>query len=616
MKFKLSHSAVFALVAYILAVLFVDIIYFIAFCLGGLIPDEISLIITFAIYCVILFLGRKKVEFYDNKLTLFDILSIVAVMIIALPRVSCFDTSYDTANYHFSNQFPQFINYIRDDVGIGHFQIWSQKLGDRCFYLFQKTFGYRFGTIFNVIITIVIFIQLSKICHMLLKKYIKTGVIVDLLSAIISLASVVCQEVAMQWDCYYVDLLPIPLALELIFMIYIYEYSNWELYLFALICGLSITIKLTSVTFVGPLVLVYIIQNRKQIRFSSIIKCTVIGIFTDVVYLLFNWICTSNPVFPYCNSIFKSPYYYEKGFKDSRWGPQSFKEILEWPFHFVFNHNERISEIPMIDIYRYKISLVLIVSATLVVIVSSVICMIKKTARRRDEATTFVSGLFLWFWASSYLWAFTTGYGRYYLINEIMMPILAVVGLLMIVEKLNKEDTRTNERTTKYEEINSKIVVCWSLVILVGTYMACSSVYSGRTWTWQAANRNVTHSINDIEIDTSIIPTDKPVLLVCDQWCHSYASMVKKSRDNIELLSCSSNFLYEDSSEKQYIHTKIEYYENEGYIYFIHSSQEAGDLKGTKDNLLAPLGLEMEHKESTVLKNEAIEVYLTQLNYK
>lgn len=31
MKFKLSHSAVFALVAYILTVLFVDIIYFIAF---------------------------------------------------------------------------------------------------------------------------------------------------------------------------------------------------------------------------------------------------------------------------------------------------------------------------------------------------------------------------------------------------------------------------------------------------------------------------------------------------------------------------------------------------------------------------------------------------------
>ena len=92
--------------------------------------------------------------------------------------------------------------------------------------------------------------------------------------------------------------------------------------------------------------------------------------------------------------------------------------------------------------------------------------------------------------------------------------------------------------------------------------------------------------------------------------------MVKKSRENIELLSCSSNFLYEDSSEKQYIHTKIEYYENEGYIYFIHSSQEVGDLKRTKDNWLAPLGLEMEHKESAVLKNEAIEVYLTQLNYK
>ena len=52
---------------------------------------------------------------------------------------------------------------------------------------------------------------------------------------------------------------------------------------------------------------------------------------------------TGNPVFPYFNELFASPYYPRVDIKDGRWGPSSAVEALGWPLLSAFRP-ERLSE--------------------------------------------------------------------------------------------------------------------------------------------------------------------------------------------------------------------------------------------------------------------------------
>lgn len=108
-----------------------------------------------------------------------------------------------------------------------------------------------------------------------------------------------------------------------------------------------------------------------------------------------------NPVYPYYNSLFHSPYFGETDFKDPRWGPSNIKEFLLWAYSMIRHPDYRLSEIPA----KYNLDLALMYLGA----AGAGLCWIWKRVSSRTGT------LFLLYAASFILWAATTGHSRYFM---------------------------------------------------------------------------------------------------------------------------------------------------------------------------------------------------------
>lgn len=87
------------------------------------------------------------------------------------------------------------------------------------------------------------------------------------------------------------------------------------------------------------------IFHIKELRIKDWFCAVLGGIYPFGMYLIFNYVCTGNPVFPYYNSIFKSVYFSANNFKDVRWGGTNLLEKIFWIVYAAFRPSYRQSEI-------------------------------------------------------------------------------------------------------------------------------------------------------------------------------------------------------------------------------------------------------------------------------
>jgi hypothetical protein len=90
---------------------------------------------------------------------------------------------------------------------------------------------------------------------------------------------------------------------------------------------LSMIIKQSAGIVLMPLYLYLVWQKRKDIKWIWIF------LFLTMIFVFFgaSYINTGNPISFLYNGFFKSPFYSLVSFKDTRWGPQNWREILLWP---------------------------------------------------------------------------------------------------------------------------------------------------------------------------------------------------------------------------------------------------------------------------------------------
>lgn len=130
------------------------------------------------------------------------------------------------------------------------------------------------------------------------------------------------------------------------------EQRVWDnLECIALLFGFSIFTKLTNIFFVVVAALFLAVNcfkyrwgEKKQV-FNKMLWCGILGILPSIGSLIYIWVRTGNPVYPFLNAYFKSPYFIEENFSD----PFQHKLHLSWQsvVDIVFHTDQNIEMYPL-----------------------------------------------------------------------------------------------------------------------------------------------------------------------------------------------------------------------------------------------------------------------------
>ena len=377
----------------------------------------IGMVISTLITCGIYYLIRKKIEFTKVDRSKTDIIFYILLFALMAITIVYPDRMYDSLNYHLYSQVRPF-NLLNsgDFFPSSDINSYTYSFPDRVFYIFRLIFGFRLGLIFNYLCLIIIYFQIKNI---LKKLNIKNEFLITIM-AIISIFNLTIIDLV---DVYYTDFFSIIFSLELIKIILekLDENSikNYMFYV-SLLCGMFFCVKISNLFFIMIFVIFLLVKNfklLKNVKFYNYFIILGLFIFPFLSYLIYTFIETGNPIFPFYNTIFKSKYYPERNWMDERFGPKTFKELLIWPLKMLVN-KMRASDTNVIEpmwAYGYFASIFYLGMFTL-----------KKILKKKIDMNKFI--IVILTFVSYLVWAkFVLGYTRYALFLLILSSILFVM---------------------------------------------------------------------------------------------------------------------------------------------------------------------------------------------
>ncbi len=403
------------------------------------------------------------------------------------------DQSYDTQNYHLLSQIPGFKDNLHYHVIPGRFQMFGFRLGDRMFYLFRQILGLRMGTLLNALAMMVVYRQMTVFFNMVAlkagslyetdtangerSKEKRTGYrILRHLIPVLAFLAVSRLEVIQESGSYMVELLALPYLFEMIFLLLRdtdADRTVRESILFCLFGGILFCLKMTNIVYLLPLVLLYIWKIRKEITPKLFLICLFTGIFPVSIYLLYNGLTMENPIYPYYNSFFCSPYSAKTDFKDVRWGPENFKELLLWAYYMIRYPENRLSEYP--DKHNYDLALMYCA-----VVAVTAIWLYNRYRKCKDGRRTYYTEgkLFLLYAASFILWAATTGHTRYF------MGGLLIAGMICgcLVIRILISPARSVGKII--------FLILFAMIYVGRTVGVYTFVLNGNEWAMRTVNRD------------------------------------------------------------------------------------------------------------------------------
>jgi hypothetical protein len=370
-------------------------------------------------------------------------------------------------------------------------------LTQRIFYYFRLVFGYRLSTIINFLIICASYYKAKELLVFLLNdidEKIKDKInkyFFTILLCTFAFISLLKEYIMIGQTHVKNDLFVIPLFLECLLLV-LTKKNNDKTYAYAgLLFGLSIAIKLTNIVFFIPLIIYFIINEIrfKNIKLKNILIAFIFFIIPVLSYLVYNSLTTGNPVFPFYNKLFKSPYYPLIDFKDRRWGPQTVWETIFWPVVLLFK-NERFAEL---GFNSHSLAIGYFVSFFTILL------------QRKIPALKKLVPVCICLICSVILWAASTGYARYAIALEVLSFIILAVFVFVLC--------CNNSGKSKYLAFAFSFVAFISLSISYGNLTMSffewswrPSVFTNKADYWEKAKKNVKHISNDRKV------TDDPIV--------------------------------------------------------------------------------------------------------
>ena len=393
-------------------------------------PYNISLVIVSLSFLIIYtFYIRNRIEFEFFKLKKMDYIAIGIILFSSLLQICTPDRNFDTHNYHIYIQELWSNNHVLDSFFPGRMlNTHSLPLGDRMFYLFRYILGFRLGVILNTLVIILIYLQSRDI----IKKYCEINNLKcnSFIYTMMGIMVLFFENIIWYQNTYYIDLLIVPFILEIIRRIlYIEKQEKIDVYLMALMGGITLSIKVSNAPVVAFLGIWYLIRYKDCVTVKSIINSIIIILFPLLVYLIVNYIDTGNPVYPYFNSIFRSEYFFTDvnfnewiGFS-SRYGANNLIEYILWPFIMILSP----FQVNDAEIYSGRV---------LVAFVCAVIYIKQVVKEKGNIILSRILSLFFVFYLI-YL-VIMEGYIRYFVAFEVLCGILIGIFLIEMFNKRRK----------------------------------------------------------------------------------------------------------------------------------------------------------------------------------
>lgn len=422
---KKINLSFFILLTIFMQVILTDvIIYFLK------LPYGISNIIASVINVgFIVFLTLKKIIKIQTNFSKWDLVFFTLLLIVIIATIYFPDIKYDSYSYHIYMQQKPFSDRINSDFMPGRtLTSFVFPIVDRIFYLARTFLGFRLGTLPSYMILIVMFYESKKIIKLLLNKDIKERTL-SFIAIIPQTAFIVLEQLG----SYYIDNFSVVILLEFVYIILsetneLFK-NKFRLYYLAFIVGVGICIKITNgIYMILPLfyVLIKNIKDIKQIKWYDYIFLILTFIIPILPYLVNTVLQTRNPVFPYYNGIFKSPYYLEENWIDKRYGPKSIIELLIWPVYIIFFPRKayEVGQTDIAFVVGYILSIIYII-----------FWLYKRIIKKQKISNLMITycSILLCFYV---VWAkFAIGYTRYAGVIAVLSTILIIKFTIDLLQK-------------------------------------------------------------------------------------------------------------------------------------------------------------------------------------
>ena len=385
----------------------------------------ISLVISSLLILLlnIILVKKRKIKIETNWNNI-DIVFYLILLVFLFYIISTPDYSYDVSNYHIYLQTHFPIDKINFDFFAGKsINGFLFPLGDRMFYIFRYFLGYRMGTILSYYAAVVIYYQCKRLLSFFSDKY-----------TIVSIFSLVCtfsSQIMMQWlGTYYIDIFSVTFILTIINTLLSYHYNNDNkkntILLLGLLSGLSTAIKVPNMILIGPIIILglFILKPKKE-DIKYIIISIIIFLLCFSLYAYDNYVQTGSILFPYYNNIFKSKYFNNYSWVDSRFNIPNILYAMIWPIYVGLFHVGYGDDVIILDPI-WAIGYIFLLIIMLVYI-------FKKKTKTPLFLFFLLSLLLTIFWIM-----FLYGYMRYALIIPILYSIIICIQILRYIN-INKD---------------------------------------------------------------------------------------------------------------------------------------------------------------------------------
>jgi hypothetical protein len=214
------------------------------------------------------------------------------------------------------------------------------------------------------------------------------------------------------------------------------ERGTWRGYAWSgFLAGIGFGLKYTSAIYIPGLSLVALIAAIRH-KFAGgpvVFGVAAMSGFLAVAgdHLLTLWQAFGNPVFPFLNHIFQSPYYEAVSIRDVRFLPRDLWQLIAYPFYWAKTNSYLVSEVPFRD-WRGAITYIAIAAGVLSLAANQT----WQVCRRNGVfVETRGLGLVISFVVVSYfVWALGFGIYRYALVLEMLSGIVTMGALIWLFE--------------------------------------------------------------------------------------------------------------------------------------------------------------------------------------
>ena len=299
---------------------------------------DIIVIVAVGVGCFFL---RREVIFSINSFTKWDAAAFLLLSVIYFAHSPIPDNGWDVISYHILHQQVLPWSQVEESFfpsTMLHSYLFP--LGDRLSYPFHYFFGFRMGTVLNLFVSWVIYVQIRQILIVLWEDGERRPCLLSSFSICVSMSI----NVLSQLHTYYVDIRTIPILL-----FFLYEFinsnsvKNKKMLLFMAWCvGIEICFKMSAGIPLLLCVCYFLFASRKNVSVLLLSGGIILALLPLIPYGYVNLSETQSPIFPYMNQIFQSPLLLHN--EDSQnilgdilfLGPQNLFQALIWPFHEIF----------------------------------------------------------------------------------------------------------------------------------------------------------------------------------------------------------------------------------------------------------------------------------------